>query len=456
MKKIVLVLVMVAASVFLAQPAVADETDPAATTVTETETPAAEAPAEEPAAEEPPPAEPVAEEPAAEAPPAEVPPAEEPPAEEPPAAEPPAEEPPVVEPPAGDQRAEASPAVAAPEADAAVAAVATNKKIVVCKFVTTPGGELDHIVIVDAPKNFLGVFPTIFPDAQDSVAIRYAAPGEQAHDVALSECDFTPPFDACPNVPGDQPEGTDCETAQEKKVVVCKYVGTPPGTPDHIIVVNESALGDGFLGLFPYAFGDAQDSIAIRFAVGNEQPGDEELVNCPTFPTDITAEAPVADPATCDADGSLVLPETDNVSYTVEPEFDGPGDYTVTASVTSDDFVLVGKTEFDITVGGKLSSEECTEPEEEDVLLPDTGGLPLWILLIAGPMTAAGLIILMRREPVSYAASSGRKPSYSLILPPANKPSGFKRVASTQDIGFMKAVGKVVAAIGSFLRGGRR
>jgi len=346
---------------------------------------------------------------------------------------------------------------AAPEADAAVAAVAINKKIVVCKYVSTPGGVLDHIIIVDAPKNFLGVFPTIFPDAQDSVAIRFAAPHEQAKDVALSECDFTPPFDACPNIPGDQPEGTNCETAQEKKVVVCKYVGTPPGTPDHIIVVNESALGEGFIGLFPYAFGDAQDSIAIRFAVGNEQPGDEELASCPTFPADITAEAPVADPATCDEDGSLVLPETDNVDYTVEPEFDGPGTYTVTASVTSDDFVLVGKTEFTVKVGGKLSTEACTEPKDEDELLPDTGGLPLWVLLIAGPMTAAGLIILMRRQPVaSVTTSGGGMPSFSLILPPVNKPSGFTRVASTPEIGFMKSVGKVVAAIGSFLRGGRR
>jgi len=395
MKKIVLVLVMVAASVFLAQPAVADETDPAAATVTETEAPAAEAPAEEPAAEEPPPAEPVVEEPVAETPPAEVPPAEEPPAEEPPA-----EEPPAVEPPVADQRVEASPAVAAPKADAAIAAVATNKKIVVCKFVSTPGGELDHIIIVDAPKNFLGVFPTIFPDAQDSVAIRYAAPGEQAKDVALSECDFTPPFDACPEIPGNQEEGTNCETAVEKKVVVCKYVGTPPGTPDHIIVVNESALGEGFLGVFPYAFGDAQDSIAIRYAVGNEQPGDEELVNCPTFPAEVTPEEPTADPATCDADGSLNLPDTEGVIYSVSPDESGPGDFVVTAAPASDDFVLTGKTEFNITVDKQLSGSDCTAPDDEDEngLLPDTGGLPLWALLVAGPMVAAGVMLLKRRQ----------------------------------------------------------
>ncbi|KAA1400103.1 hypothetical protein [Aeromicrobium ginsengisoli] len=275
-------------------------------------------------------------------------------------------------------------------------------------------------------------------------------------DQATIHWDFT----VLPKLSADNPQ---CVITDGKKVVVCKYVGAPPGTPDHIIVVNESALGDGFQGVFPYAFGDAQDSIAIRYAVGNEQPGDEELVNCPTFPTEITAEAPIADPATCDEDGSLVLPETDHVTYTTEPVFDGPGDYTITASVTDEEFVLTGQTVFEVTVGGKLPTADCvtpdddTEPAKEDDLLPDTGGLPLWILLLAGPMTAAGLIILMRREPVSHASSSGRMPSYSLILPPVKKPARITRAhATTEHIGFMKAVSQVVAAIGSFFRGGRR
>ncbi len=122
---------------------------------------------------------------------------------------------------------------------------------------------------------------------------------------AVIEHTYTLHIDAvtCPE-PGPEtcPEGTDNvgqeipqgQTAEEfcsdpvvedgKKVVVCKYVGTPPGTPDHIIVVSVNSL-DNFPEnpVFPLTFGDAQDSIAIRFAVGNEQPGDEELVNCPTF-----------------------------------------------------------------------------------------------------------------------------------------------------------------------------
>ncbi|WP_188110491.1 hypothetical protein [Aeromicrobium ginsengisoli] len=372
MKKIFLVLAMLAACVFFAQPAIAGDDDPVTTTATDTpsDTPTTDTPTEDTPTED----TPTGDTPTEEAPPApetEVP---------PPAAG--------AEPPA-DTRGDS----------AVIAAPAANKKIVVCKFVSTPGGELDHVIIVDAPKGFLGVFPTIFADAQDSVAIRYAEPGEQAKDVAVSECDFTPPVDVCPDVPGNQPTGTDCSTAVEKKVVVCKYVGTPPGTPDHIIVVNESALGDGFLGVFPYAFGDAQDSIAIRYAVGNEQPGDEELVNCPTFPTEVTPEEPTADPATCDADGSLNLPDTEGVIYSVSPDESGPGDFVVTAAPASDDFVLNGETEFNITVEKQLSGSDCTSPDEDDNgLLPDTGGLPLWALLVAGPMVAAGVMLLKRRQ----------------------------------------------------------
>jgi LPXTG-motif cell wall-anchored protein len=69
----------------------------------------------------------------------------------------------------------------------------------------------------------------------------------------------------------------------EGKVVVCKYVGTPPGTPHHIIVVAASAIKDWDGVTFPWTFADAQDSIAIRYAIGNEQPGNEELVNCPGY-----------------------------------------------------------------------------------------------------------------------------------------------------------------------------
>ncbi|KRC66586.1 hypothetical protein ASE12_18500 [Aeromicrobium sp. Root236] len=213
----------------------------------------------------------------------------------------------------------------------------------------------------------------------------------------------------------------------------------------------------------PYTFDNVEYPGQNWTAEGIAFYNDGKCDGAGIIPAEITADPPFADPADCDEDGSLVLPETDHVQYLVEPVFNGPGDYTITASVTDEEFVLVGQTVFEVAVGGKLPTADCVspnddeEPAKEDDLLPDTGGLPLWVLLLAGPMTAAGLLVLMRREPVSHASTSGRMPSYSLILPPVKKPAGIKRAhASTQHIGFMKAVGNVVAAIGSFLRGGRR
>ncbi len=141
---------------------------------------------------------------------------------------------------------------------------------------------------------------------------------------------------------------------EEKKVVVCKYVGTPPGVPDHIIVVSEATLfAMGWDGVtFPWVFPDAQDSIAIRYAVGNEQPGDEELVNCPLAEIDPPDLAPV-DPC-----------GPDNIAFPEVPETD---EYTV--AVVDGDVVLTAKPGFEFPGGEETftyelpadSGEECPE-----------------------------------------------------------------------------------------------
>ncbi|WGY02840.1 hypothetical protein QI633_03565 [Nocardioides sp. QY071] len=95
----------------------------------------------------------------------------------------------------------------APSTSFAAAAAAVNtKKVVVCKYVSTPPGVLHHIVIpsVSSLPGFPGTFPWAFADAQISVAIRYANDGEQAKDVALSECPQQMPV---PQVPVDDPCG---------------------------------------------------------------------------------------------------------------------------------------------------------------------------------------------------------------------------------------------------------
>jgi hypothetical protein len=97
------------------------------------------------------------------------------------------------------------------------------------------------------------------------------------------DCEQNPTAEGCPPVDNG------------KKIVVCKYTGTPPGGLSHIIVVSENTLnnvlddeGNPFTGSFPFEWTDAQGqaggSIAIRFAVGNEQPTD--LGICPQPPVE--------------------------------------------------------------------------------------------------------------------------------------------------------------------------
>ncbi|MBC7631697.1 hypothetical protein, partial [Aeromicrobium sp.] len=90
------------------------------------------------------------------------------------------------------------------------------------------------------------------------------------------------------------------------------------------------------------------------------------------------------------------------------------------------------------------------EVAREEQMLPDTGGLPLWMLLMAGPMTAAGLLMLVRRRPVVHAFTSDGGPAYSLTLPPVKKVSP----APVETVrGFFASL---VAAVRSFVGGGQR
>jgi hypothetical protein len=114
--------------------------------------------------------------------------------------------------------------------------------------------------------------------------------------------------------------------------------------------------------------------------------------------TTVTPQAPTTTPATCDEDGTLVLPTTTGVEYVVDPLEAGPGDYTVTA-LPLPGYVLAGTEEFAVTVDAKLTGDECDDPEE-DSLLPDTGGSPLWLLMVAGSMIAVGVILVSKRQAV--------------------------------------------------------
>lgn len=173
----------------------------------------------EPAPVEPPPAEPTPGEPA----PVDPPPAEPAPLEPAPVDPPPAETPPVEAPPADAAPAATAPAATAPEGVTATAAtaelesratLAPGRRVVVCKYVRKPNAAelLHHVVIVNQNGllglGFTGSFPFAFSDAHfKSVAIRFAAAGEQAKDVPLSACPAgdTPPPPPPPPPGGDNP-----------------------------------------------------------------------------------------------------------------------------------------------------------------------------------------------------------------------------------------------------------
>lgn len=107
-------------------------------------------------------------------------------------------------------------------------------KVVICKYVRKPGAaEIpSHIIVVNANaltgKGFDGVFPHTFSDGQlKSVAIRWAAKGESAREISLSEC-------GAATGTADTPDPSTAEGAVA--------AAAAPGTPD--LVVDKAAPGE--------------------------------------------------------------------------------------------------------------------------------------------------------------------------------------------------------------------
>lgn len=89
---------------------------------------------------------------------------------------------------------------AAPPADLPdTSSAAPGRRVVICKYVRKPGTAevASHVIVVNQNalmgKGFAGTFPYPFSDGQlRSVAIRYAAPGEQAREISVDECGSAP------------------------------------------------------------------------------------------------------------------------------------------------------------------------------------------------------------------------------------------------------------------------
>lgn len=83
--------------------------------------------------------------------------------------------------------------------DAPVVDTTAGERVVICKYVRKPYvAEIpSHVIVVNEQalvgRGFPGTFPWAFSDAHfHSVAIRWAAAGEQAREVSLEECPTAP------------------------------------------------------------------------------------------------------------------------------------------------------------------------------------------------------------------------------------------------------------------------
>ncbi|MCR1783947.1 LPXTG cell wall anchor domain-containing protein [Nocardioides carbamazepini] len=142
---------------------------------------------------------------------------------------------------------------------------------------------------------------------------------------------------------GDDPGIVVPQAVNTKKVVVCKYVSTPPGYSHHVIVPSVSSLQDWTpaMGFPSFAFADAHDSIVIRYLDDNEIPGQVPNSACPTMvsPPMLTLLNPCganntswADPAASPA-YSWVRNANGSITFTASPGYLFPS--TTTAGLTS-------------------------------------------------------------------------------------------------------------------------
>lgn len=120
-------------------------------------------------------------------------------------------------------------------------------------------------------------------DARDEKAdTADAGKAPQAEPVAVSPSAGTV-FSAAAKASGDKAAVP--AAANEKKVVVCKYVSTPPGYSHHVIVPSVNSLKDWdpSMGFPSFAFADAHDSIVIRYLGDDEIPGQVPNSACPNL-----------------------------------------------------------------------------------------------------------------------------------------------------------------------------
>jgi hypothetical protein len=170
---------------------------------------------------------------------------------------------------------------------------------------------------------------------------------------------------------------TSADAAENQKVVVCKYVSTPGGHLDHIVVVSDNTLPDEFNGTFPFVWTDAQGqsshgSIAVRYANPGEQAKDVPLTDCPqsgTETTPTTAVVTFQDP-TCDNANTADYSATgEGIDFALEGTV-APGESVTVTATAQDGFELQGDSEFSHTFSGAEDCSSVSPPVTPPVVSP--------------------------------------------------------------------------------------
>ena len=162
---------------------------------------------------------------------------------------------------------------------------------------------------------------------------------------------------------------TPANAAPGDKVVVCKYVSTPGGELDHVVVVSENTLPDAFNGTFPFEWTDAHGqsdsggSIAIRFADDGpppEQAKDIDPSECTqSAPVIATASATPVQPSCADLDGSYTT-SVSNATFASTPAAIPGGTIHLTANANPGAEFAGGATSLDVPVTLGAAPTNCT------------------------------------------------------------------------------------------------
>ena len=282
-------------------------------------------------------------------------------------------------------------------------------KVVVCKYVGTPGVDErlqtgNNPITPDANSlpGFTGTFPWEFADAQgQSIAIRWAA---DSHDGDISECPAPRgPVEVTPTAPTFQDPTCDVGAAVNLPTVTgVTYTVKGAVAAGHKVTVEATAddgyvFPDGVTATWEHTFGDVPDT-------------------CGTPPTEVTATAPSFQDPTCDLGVAVNVPTVEGVAYTITGTIAAGQGVTVKAAA-EEGYVLVGTSEWTHTFGNV--PENCTAPPTDTT--PTTPTEPTSPTTVpAAPLT----------PPTTKPAAPATKPKAKPTAKPAAKPAPPKQAVA--------------------------